>query len=263
MSIQTIVDRLKNPKYTGTNRCLKCTYVNVAIASVGGGIIAFYGTLLHAGLAFVVALCVIYFWGYLIPGTPRITKQYFPASLYSVFHHTRGNESQQGFEGVFDVEQVIVQNNIASLEEEDLQLDPAFRNDWSNKITSMSFEDAAYGLESFPNIKTELTFRNTGGKFCARHLGEQLAVWESKEACIAHFAGMEVLPSHLQTEDQYTLEEQYQLVGSLRLFTPICPCGGGITEKIETIESCCDIRETLVLNCSDCGAQLFEMQDPP
>lgn len=84
MSAQGILDRYRQPQYTGENRCIPCTGVNIAIAAVLAVIIGLatltYGAdITGAALAgigvFLIAIGVIYLRGYLLPGTPWFTKK--------------------------------------------------------------------------------------------------------------------------------------------------------------------------------------------
>ncbi|MFC6975122.1 hypothetical protein ACFQL1_11345 [Halomicroarcula sp. GCM10025709] len=78
--------RLRDPEYTGENRCLPCTIVNSAIAvalagAVGVGIaVATTPVLAGVAAALVLAVSALSIWlrGYLVPGTPELTKRYMP-----------------------------------------------------------------------------------------------------------------------------------------------------------------------------------------
>jgi len=83
------VSSVKDPRYTGENRCIPCTVLNVGIAAVFST--AVIATLIPSGptLAigagvgtFAVALALIYFRGYLVPGTPTITRLYFRSACW-------------------------------------------------------------------------------------------------------------------------------------------------------------------------------------
>lgn len=73
----SLVDRLRQPAYTGENRCVPCTIANVAIAGAGSAAIATKSKKL-GGAAFAASLGAIHLRGYLVPGTPTLTKRYFP-----------------------------------------------------------------------------------------------------------------------------------------------------------------------------------------
>jgi len=91
--------RFKNPEYTGANRCLPCTVVNTLIAAVlavgvgvGVGTVAGAAPGAVTGLAaFGVSVAAIYFRGYLVPGTPTLTKRYFPPWLLALFGKGRAD----------------------------------------------------------------------------------------------------------------------------------------------------------------------------
>lgn len=78
------LDRYKNQSYTGENRCLPCTVVNVVLAAALGLGLGVVAPPVGAA-AFLVGLGSIYFRGYLVPGTPELTKRYFPDWLLAKF----------------------------------------------------------------------------------------------------------------------------------------------------------------------------------
>ncbi|MFB6236454.1 MAG: hypothetical protein ABEH81_06290 [Halopenitus sp.] len=78
------LDRYKNQSYTGENRCTPCTAVNVVLAAALGLGLGVVAPPIGAA-AFVVGLGSIYFRGYLVPGTPELTKRYFPDWLLAKF----------------------------------------------------------------------------------------------------------------------------------------------------------------------------------
>lgn len=75
---------LKNPEYTGENRCIPCTVVNALIAVAVSGLAALAVPPLGPVVLAVSAL-LIYFRGYLVPGTPELTKRYLPARVLRAF----------------------------------------------------------------------------------------------------------------------------------------------------------------------------------
>lgn len=55
----SLMDRLRQPDYTGENRCLLCTVGNIGLAAVGSALAAIASVGLGAGL-FVLSLAIIY-----------------------------------------------------------------------------------------------------------------------------------------------------------------------------------------------------------
>lgn len=94
-----IVDDLKQPAYTGENRCEPCTILNLAIAVVVGSLIA-RKSRLGGLLAVGISIALIYLRGYLVPGTPTLTKRYLPNDVLRWFGKEPEPEIAGGFGGV-------------------------------------------------------------------------------------------------------------------------------------------------------------------
>ncbi|WP_226011501.1 hypothetical protein [Halomicrobium salinisoli] len=79
-----VLDALEQPEYTGENRCLPCTVVNLVIAAA---IAVALGRRSRAkgALAFAASAVLIYLRGYLVPGTPTLTKRYLPREVLTWF----------------------------------------------------------------------------------------------------------------------------------------------------------------------------------
>ncbi|SIR93654.1 hypothetical protein [Natronorubrum thiooxidans] len=91
-----IVDDLKRPAYTGENRCGPCTVLNLLIAAVVGSLVARrsrLGGLLAVGLS----IGLIYLRGYLVPGTPTLTKRYLPPEVLRWFGKEPEPDLASGF----------------------------------------------------------------------------------------------------------------------------------------------------------------------
>ncbi|WP_440772397.1 hypothetical protein [Natronorubrum sp. DTA28] len=93
------IAELKQPEYTGENRCEPCTILNLAIAAVVGSLIARKTKL--GGLAAVgISIGLIYVRGYLVPGTPTLTKRYLPPEVLRWFGKDPEPQVSSGFGGV-------------------------------------------------------------------------------------------------------------------------------------------------------------------
>ncbi|MFA9416188.1 hypothetical protein [Natrinema sp. HArc-T2] len=79
-----VVDDLRQPDYTGENRCEPCTVLNLIIAAVAGSLIA-RKSRLGGLLAVGISIALIYLRGYLVPGTPTLTKRYLPPAVLRWF----------------------------------------------------------------------------------------------------------------------------------------------------------------------------------
>ncbi|ELY55555.1 hypothetical protein [Natronolimnohabitans innermongolicus] len=94
-----IVDELKQPEYTGENRCEPCTILNLAIAAIVGSLIA-RKTKLGGLLAVGFSIALIYLRGYLVPGTPTLTKRYLPPAVLRWFGKEPEPELASGLGGI-------------------------------------------------------------------------------------------------------------------------------------------------------------------
>ncbi|GAB7017374.1 hypothetical protein [Halostagnicola bangensis] len=81
---KSILEALRQPEYTGENRCEPCTVLNLAIGAVLSVLVARKSKI--AGLfTAVVSIAAIYLRGYLVPGTPTLTKRYLPQTVLEWF----------------------------------------------------------------------------------------------------------------------------------------------------------------------------------
>jgi len=90
-----MLDELKQPEYTGENRCLPCTGVNLLIAVVAAAVAGRRSRKAGAGV-FVASVVLIYLRGYLVPGTPQLTKRYLPDDVLRVFGKEPARPAQSG-----------------------------------------------------------------------------------------------------------------------------------------------------------------------
>ncbi|GAA0644184.1 hypothetical protein [Salarchaeum japonicum] len=91
-----VVDLLHQPDYTGENRCEPCTVLNLAIAGIVGSLVA-RKTRLGSLVAVGISVGLIYLRGYLVPGTPVLTKQYLPPTVLEWFGKNPDPDLASGF----------------------------------------------------------------------------------------------------------------------------------------------------------------------
>lgn len=260
--------RYKQPEYTGENRCLPCTVVNTVIAivlsaGVGGALAVVTapvaGAVVGLGL-FVASMLAIYVRGYLVPGTPELTKQYFPAWLLEVFG--KGPESH---ESVTEIDPETELTRAGALEEcedsEDLCLTDAFQDAWNDEISRVKQGDADRDqlLDLLELDDADVEFREYGTAFVARIGHQQVGKWESQAAFLADLGAARALSESHPEWDRLSVEAKSQLLNGLRLFIDSCPsCGGVPAFGTETVESCCSTHEVAAVTCPDCEVRLFE-----
>jgi hypothetical protein len=88
---------LRQPEYTGENRCLPCTVVNAAITAVGSVAVGVVASPVAGTVALTVGAAAIWLRGYLVPYTPQLTERYLPERVLAWFGKA---ESPTGLTGV-------------------------------------------------------------------------------------------------------------------------------------------------------------------
>jgi hypothetical protein len=262
------LDWLRQPEYTGENRCLPCTVLNTIIAAVLAGGVTAGGWLLTEPVVGVtagagvlaVALGAIYFRGYLVPGTPTLTKQYFPRRVLALF----GKAPERTTIGTdLDPEQALVSAGALEpcTDRDDLCLAEEFRGEWYGEVDRL--ENANAGRERLLDVlgvqKGSVDFEDHGEAFRARVDGNVVGRWESEAAFVADVGAAETLDERIENWETLAVRERSQLLSGLRIFIDSCPtCGGRPDFGTETVESCCTTQEVAAVSCVDCGARLFE-----
>jgi hypothetical protein len=249
--ITAVGDRLRRPEYTGENRCLPCTVVNVCLTLVAAAVVTVGLTPLGGLLVLTGGLGAIYFRGYLVPGTPTLTVRYFPPWLLELFgKELEVRETLQPVEGV-----------AVRATADGGRLVDSFASAWRVRIESMradgvTDEDVAtlLGVDEASNVG-EAAYVANGG----------LRRWLSESALLADAAAAAVL-SKRGGDDWAALgpDERVATLRDLRKHLGYCPlCDGELDdEETETIETCCTESErVLMATCVDCDVRLIEDLD--
>jgi hypothetical protein len=267
-----LLARLRQPEYTGENRCLPCTAVNTLIAAVlsagaGAGIALFASVAVGATTGVVVFLCclsAIYLRGYLVPGTPTLTKRYFPEWALSAFGKAPDRPDRSIDEEAIDPERELL--DVGALEPcpegEDLCLTEGFRDRWDDEVDRVKGEEDAGRddlLELLGVDSADVRFTEHGAAFQAFVDDTVVGRWESQAAFLADVGAARVLAREHPHWEAFPVEARGQLLNGLRLFIDTCPsCGGTPTFGTETVESCCSTQDVAAVTCGQCDARLFE-----
>jgi len=274
----TVLDRVRRPEYTGENRCVPCTAVNTVIAvgvSVAVGYVAttaagsFVGPIVGS-IAFTLCVAAIYLRGYLVPGTPTLTKRYFPDRVLAWFDKAEtGRETGAVTEEETDAPDIDVEGELVAagiLEEKpggDLGLTAAFAEDFREQVQRE--RDADADREAVADIvgidPADLEFDEYGDAFVAHSGGRTVGRWESQAAFLADVAAGRVLPDYYDDWAITSAAGRGQLLAGLRLFVERCPaCDGQVRFGQEVVESCCRTVDVVAVTCDDCEARLFEVE---
>jgi hypothetical protein len=263
--------RVRQPEYTGPNRCLPCTAVNTVIAFGLAAVTAAAGTIVvtplvgaGAGIGvFALSGVAIYLRGYLVPGTPELTKQYFPPWLLAWFGKSPTEEYDpvQTEQGIDPEATLVAAGALAECEEgTDLCLTDDFRRAWRAELDALETGANRDRLLELLAVDTgDVEYEDFGGAFRAQVDGQIVGTWESEAAFLADLAAARIFDRRDPNWSDYSVAVRGQLLNGLRLFVDTCPsCGGEPTFGAETVQSCCSSFEVAAVTCPDCEARLFE-----
>ncbi len=253
---------LRQPKYTGKNRCLPCTFVNIAIAGIASILLTVASTVL-GGVAFFVSLLIIYLRGYLVPGTPTLTKRYLPDRVLRWFEKEPAPTSE-----VINIntEQVLLDAGVVFLCENgtDLCLTDDFRSDWRQQVRTMREQDnlTEENLRDVLDAHSErISFEDYGEALLASTNDEAVGQWPSLAARIADIAAADTLKERSPDWSAMGPAERARMLASLRIFVETCPqCDEPIRIEQESVESCCRSYDVLLSACQQCDSALFEIE---
>jgi hypothetical protein len=261
------LDRLRQPAYTGQNRCLPCTAVNGAIAVVLAGAAAVVSPV--AG-AVVLALSAGAIWlrGYLVPGTPELTKRYMPLWLLDAFG--KAPEPARTGEGDIDPEATLREAGAIAecADVDDLCLTDGFAEAWYDRMDRLQGDESRQKevLVELVGMAPEELYFDQGDRSGTVYVrvgdddGEELGFWMSRAAAVADMAAALELRDRWPGWRELDFDERNTLVTSLRVFVESCPeCGAPVTAQEKMVESCCWSGEVMVAECEDCEARLFEV----
>lgn len=263
MSTKSIYSSIRKPEYTGENRCVPCTVVNVVIAAAVSGVLGLVSVPL-AVVALPMMLGVIYVRGYLVPGTPTLTKTYFPDRVLRWFDKDPdgyGVHIETGTD--IDVETVLQDAGVLEKRDgdDDLALDAEFRGEWHAEIGLLDEQRAQDVLGVVLGIKpSRISVLPRSRSFEVKVDGDVAGKWESSEAFIADMAAERVLNERVDNWTDLSVERRSGLLRGVRVYLEQCPrCQGTVVLSDETVKSCCRSRQVLASRCEDCGVRLFEI----
>ncbi len=265
------MSRLHQPEYTGENRCIPCTIVNLVIAAalvavIGYGLFAAAGSMAAAGGVVVSAVAfvgAIYFRGYLVPGTPTLTKRYLPDRVLRLFDKTPEPEAPAQD---LDPEEVLMEAGLVEPceDRDDLCLAGSLRPEWRGEIERLRDDEESMRarIGALVDHEPEEVEINDQRGACLVQAGERtVARWVSREALVADLGAVPVLREEFDRWHDLELPEQGQLLNGLRVFLEECPaCDGPLAFAQETKETCCREVEVVNLACQECEATVLQAQ---
>ncbi len=279
---RTGLDRFRRPEYTGENRCLPCTVVNAAIAVIVAGAVGGVVAVELGVLVFAAALVAIWLRGYLVPGTPELTKRYLPERVLRLFG--KGRDSPPP--AAVDAESYLLSSSVLvdTPDGVDLTFAPWFASAWRAHLAALrerggedngssgGSAEAPHGpdpdiaaLAAITDIDAELLSIDwRDGAAFARADGERIGHWESRAAFLADVAADRALTDGLDDWMDLPIAARSAVLGAVRLFVEECPaCEGTVALEERVVESCCTSYDVVAGRCTGCNERLFEMDLPP
>lgn len=266
MSTRSLYRTLRQPEYTGENRCTPCTVLNVLIAGSVSAPVGLASVPLAAAV-FTLSVAVIYVRGYLVPGTPTLTRTYFPDRVLRWFDK---DDEQFGVHveasaDAVDVETVL--QDVGALRPceavDDLCVTPAFRTAWLAELDDLEEDEAIRTLGAVLGIDPDrISVLPRSRSFEVKVDGETAGAWESSEAFVTDMAADRVLGQRIANLADLPVERRTAIARGIRVYLDRCPrCEGPVRLSEETVGSCCRSREVLASRCRDCGVRLFEITE--
>jgi hypothetical protein len=262
-------DRLRQPAYTGENRCLPCTAVNVGIAAVGATAVGVVAGPLLATAGFGTALATIWLRGYLVPGTPELMKRYLPERVLMLFGKALGGAGRGARPaGDIDPEAYLLDGGVLveTPAGDDFAFAPDFAAAWRAAVdgTARTARDDLAALATLTGIDAdELAIDWYEGVGFAYAGDENIGHWESRAAFRADVAADRVLTANRGDWTTLALADRSAVLGALRLFVEECPsCTGEVGLEERVVESCCSSYDAVAGRCAGCDARLFELRLP-
>ena len=268
--VNRLYDEVRQPEYTGENRCTPCTVTNLLItAVVAAGLVVIQPAIAVAFAVFGVAAIAVR--GYLVPGTPELTKRYFPPWLLELFgKEPAGATNVPAYEGDVDPETYLLEHEIITEtpDGEDVVLVEGFWPIWDAAIdeANANLADAVGDLLELDEPKVnpggEIEPAGETGGGCTVYDGDtRVAQWPSEAALAADLGAIDALAEYGVDVEAMDRADAGQLLAGLRVFAESCPdCGGTMALGEDTVESCCSVAEVFTYDCEDCGTRVMEVQ---
>lgn len=293
-----LVETLRQPEYTGENRCEPCTILNLVLAALLGSVVA-RRSRLGGWVAVVVSVGLIYLRGYLVPGTPTLTKRHLPPAVLRWFGKEPELETRSGLGdgttgstdgttestdgttgpsretsaaseetvGAIDPHDYLLAEGVVEPceDRDDLCLVDGFRTAWNDEIADLADDEVDTSeMVSILGIETdaaECEIEQYGDAWRVVADSRTLGQWPSRGAFLADVGAAHVLDEWSEQWGDLPPTQRGPVLNGLRLFLDQCPDGTGpVSMNQETVESCCSSHQVLTVSCDETGERLFEQR---
>lgn len=265
-----MLDDFKQPEYTGKNRCIHCTILNIGLLVILSALVA-SGSIVGGVILAAGGTIAIWLRGYFVPYTPRVGPQIMDAiseitSRETLPKSVDGSLASDAVSGEKVVEGLLRADILESTDDEDLELSETFRNQWraemrkARTLELAEFErwaekialgDIIVGIEAKEQLWSDpyvVVTLNTGDESVLRY-----------PVAVAEFASLAVLEG-TELEPTVCLHAS----GPLRGFLTDCPlCDSSL--DVSRFDGCCGNPrregENPGLVCKECRTVLYKYSD--
>ncbi|MEY7850662.1 hypothetical protein AB7C87_15850 [Natrarchaeobius sp. A-rgal3] len=270
-----LVERVRRPASTGSNRCWPCTIANGLLLTIVVGGLALTGRRLAAAFLAIGGVAAIGLRGYLVPYTPRFAPRLVARLPIAAFDHDdradgslsavpadgSGGASSRPTPSGEDVVTALLEAGIVVPVEDDLALADSFREDWRREMATLRGRNLSALTASVDDLTGPSIDARVGRDWRGRPATVLLAGPNGttslpKHKAVAELAAARALESRL--EDERMRLAAGRPLRSLLERCPVCD-----TDLTVSRSSCCGevtpAGETPSekLFCPDCDARLF------
>ncbi|MFU8866366.1 hypothetical protein [Natronococcus sp.] len=264
-----LLERIRRPEYTGSNRCWPCTITNGALVAVAAAALAVARRRRLAAAVGVAGLASIGLRGYVVPYTPQFAPRLAaalsldphdadePGSLSGVSDGDETDDEAVSGEAVLAA---LVEADVVVPDGEELRLEPAFGSAWRDEMRSLRDRD----LEELAALADRHTAPDTearvGSSFGRSYLvlqGEGGGIVTlRREIAVAELGAARALESRV--DDPAIRRAAGRPLRSLLEACPLCDGSLEITQS-----TCCGEVTPIgslpaeKLFCPDCNVRLF------
>ncbi|AXR79120.1 hypothetical protein [Natrarchaeobaculum sulfurireducens] len=264
-SVSAAFESVRRPEFTGNNRCVPCTAFHVSLAVALSILLAIVTTPFVATVAFVGFVTVIYFRGYLFPGTPRLAKR-----LVLRRPRRSSGATTDNSDAVTAVDGDRLESLVRSLDVVDdrgpagYRLEPEFRDAWHDRIDEIRAANSRLEV-----LSTQLgldpdrvVLEVTSSGFAANYGRNRIGCWPSEAALLADLAATPELEARAPRWRTLGAEERSALLAELRGLLERCPNCNGTLERVGPAADSCGSTATRGANgCRVCGSRLVERHE--
>lgn len=256
-----VLNGVSRPEYTGENRCVPCTVINLGITAIGVWVLWQLSPTTGA-LFGGVAVTAIFLRGYLVPGTATLTKRYLPDSLLRRFDH--GPPGRGGIDETVPVDplELFGAANVLVETDRDVVLESTFERRLATRVDAIEQENLVGALAELLAVPSERLSLDSNGSVPTVHLdGRWVGQWESRAALLTDIAANRELAEIVPEWADFSLDQRSGLLAAVRACLRHCPmCGDDVELFPDVVESCCRTVDVIAASCNGCGARLFELE---